>query len=314
MNIVFFGSSNFALASLKALVLAGYDIAGVITQPDRLKGRGLHLGFTAVKDAARQAGLRVYQPKDVNSAGSLRALEELNPDIFVVVAYGQILSQDLLNIPSVFAINLHASLLPLYRGAAPVNRSLINGDKETGVTVIKMIKRMDAGPVILQEKIPVSENDTHASLEEKLSQKGAELLLKAVALIAANKYKLVPQQEGKATFAPKLRKEDGLIDWNKPAQEIVDLIRGCWGWPGAYTYYKGKLVKIYNGAARPPGRQATGPAGQIIGVSKEGIDVSAGGQSLLIKELQIEGKRVMSAQDFISGHKLSAGDKFTQNK
>jgi methionyl-tRNA formyltransferase len=305
MNIVFLGSADFAVPSLKLLLTTDHKISCVVTQPDRQKGRGLSVAGTAVKTVALEEDLQIYQPEDINAAGTITLLKKLNPELFVVIAYGQILSEELLDIPEIFAINLHASILPRYRGAAPINWAIINGESTTGVTVIKMTRQMDAGPIILQKEIGISTDDTSVTLEERLSGIGAHLLLQAIKLIETGKYDLVPQDEEGVVFAPKLKKEDGLIKWDKPAQDIYNLIRGYIPWPGAFTYYQGKLLKIYK--ARVSSRVlefASSNPGEILEASKEGIAVFTGKGNIIIEELQIEGKRRMAAGDFIAGYKI----------
>jgi methionyl-tRNA formyltransferase len=312
MNIVFFGSSHFAQPSLTALITNGYEISGIVTQPDKKKGRGLVVGSTLIKETAIGADLKIFQPANINSAESIKTLKDLVPDLFVVLAYGQILSKDVLNIPRIMSINIHASLLPLFRGAAPINWAIIKDEKLTGNTLMKIIPRMDAGPSILQKKREILDTDTAVSLEEKLSQDAAGLLLEGLKLIETKKYKLIPQDDKKATFAPKLKKENGLINWNKSAREIYNLIRGCFNWPGAFTYYKGKLLKIYKAkVVGLSGYRVIGAPGEITQVSKEGsIVVAAGKGSLAIEELQIEGKKRMAAREFILGYRIVVGNKF----
>lgn len=306
MNIVFFGSSNFAVPSLKALTKGPHKVVCVVTQPDKTRGRGLHLQATSVKLAALENGIRIYQPQRVNDAESVKFLKSLNADLFVVGAYGQILSQDVLDIPRIFAINTHASLLPKYRGAGPINWALINGDPTTGVTIIKMISGLDAGPAILSKAIDINESDTAISLEEKLAYLSADLLMESIECAGNNSCSLSEQDESKATFAPKLKKEDGIIEWEKPAYVLYNLIRGCLGWPGAFTYFNGKLLKIYK--ARVYSSCENASAGEVIKVSREGIAVACGKDNLLIEELQPEGKKRMAAGDFIIGHKINKGD------
>lgn len=308
MNIVFFGSSKFAVPALRALIEAGHKIVCVVTQPDRRKGRGLHIEPTEIKKIAKESGLKVYQPQIINSAEPVKLLKALNPDLFVVIAYGQILSEEVLSIPKVFAINAHASLLPKYRGAAPINYSIINGDTQTGVTVIKVIREMDAGPVIMQKEIAISDNDTVVSLEEKLSKLAAQLTVESLQLIAAGRQKLTIQDKSRVSFAPKLKKDNGLINWGRPARDIVNLIKGCFNWPGAFTHYKGKMLKIYTAGVRGQGPGARGLPGEIIGIDKHEMIVATGKDSLVIRELQIEGKRRMTAQEFIAGHKVRIGE------
>ena len=308
MNIVFFGSSSFALPSLKALVTGGYNISCVVTQPDRKRGRGMHVEGTSVKQAASEYGLLIHQPQSINSAGQIKFLKSLNPDLFVVISYGQILSGEVLAIPKVFALNSHASILPEYRGAAPINWAIINGEKTTGVTIIKMTEKMDAGPIILQEKAGIEDSDTAISLQRRLSEVVARLLEKALELIEGNDYSSTPQDENKVTFAPKLKKEDGLINWKMRATDIYNLIRGCVGWPGAFTYYKGKLLKIYKASVFDSSDYPAKRPGEISEVSKKGIIVACLKSNLLIRDLQIEGKKIMSAEEFIAGHRIKAGE------
>lgn len=310
MNIVFFGSSNFAAPALRALLNSQHKISCVVTKRDKKRGRGLALGSTAIKTVAGESNLKIYQPERINTREALSLLKDLKPDLFVVIAYGQILSQEILDVPRIFPINVHASILPRYRGAAPINWAIINGEKATGITVIKMVKEMDAGPIILQKEVEINEDDTAVMLEEKLSCLAGELFLTALTSIEDNDYKLMPQNQDNITFAPKLKKEDGRIKWSMPAQEIRNLIRGCISWPGAFTYYNGKLLKIYKARVLACGAlSASLSPGEITGVSKEGITVITGKDNLIIEELQIEGKRRMRAEEFIAGHKIGIGQR-----
>jgi methionyl-tRNA formyltransferase len=315
MKIVFFASDIFALPSLKALLAANHEICCVVTQPDRESGRGLHLSSTIIKSHAEASGLEIYQPQNVNTAEAKKILKDLTPDLFIVIAYGQILREEILDIPKIFSINVHASLLPKYRGAAPINWAIINGDKITGVSVMRMVKEMDAGPVILQESTDIASMDTAIDLDEKLSDLGAQLLLQSLKLIKNGDQKLTPQDEARVSFAPKLKKDDGLIDWGKPAQNIYNLVRGSLSWPGAFTYYKEKLLKVYKARVGPADISCSRcSCGEIIDVSNVGITVITGKDNLTIEELQIEGKRVMKASEFIIGHKISVGEIFAKNK
>lgn len=309
MNIIFFGSAQFAVAPLCALISARHKISLVVTQPDRKKGRHLIRSATPVKQEALRHGLELFQPENINGNVSLQALRVRRPDLFIVVAYGQILSTELLEIPKIMPVNIHASLLPKYRGAAPVNWALINGENETGITIMKIIRKMDAGPVILQEPVPIDAQDDAITLEEKLSQAGSVLLLKALSAIKEDKYRLLPQDEKTASMAPKLKKNDGLIDWHKPAVKICDLVRGCVEWPGAFTHYQGKLIKIYKAEVGSKVLKfLSSKVGEITEVTKNAIVVTCGEGNLAIKELQIEGRRRMAIEEFISGHKISVGE------
>ncbi len=310
MNIIFFGSGNFAVPSLKALLKAGHKVLSVVTQPDRKSGRGLSLGQTPVKLAAEEAGLKVYQPRQINSLEPQEFLKNLKPDLFVVIAYGQILSQQILDIPKVLPINAHASLLPKYRGAAPINWAIIRGENATGITIIRMSQEMDAGDILSQKPVDIKDDDTAVTLEQRLSDSTAVLLADSLELIKNGKYTLTPQDKEEASFAPKLKKQDGLVDWGKSAADIYNLVRGCLGWPGAFTYYRGKVLKVYKALVlKFESSNVRMLPGEIREVSQEGITVAAGQDSgIVIKELQIEGKRIMTAREFIAGHKISAGE------
>ena len=309
MKIVFLGSSHFALPALEALIKAKHKISCVVTQPDKKRGRHLHLGITDVKALALQAGLKVFQPENINAPASVELLKGLNADLFVVVAYGQLLAQEVLDIPKVFPLNIHASLLPKYRGAAPINWAIIRGEKVSGVTIMQVIKKMDAGAIIMQQDIAINHDDDSVSLESKLRDLGAELLLKSIAIIKNKDYKLIPQDEKNVSFAPKLKKSDGLINWQKPAEEINDLIRGALPWPGAFTHYKGKLLKIYKADVVQRTGLSAG-AGEILNISKAGLEIVTGKGVLVVRELQIEGKRRMKVEEFAAGHKIFPGDNF----
>lgn len=267
------------------------------------------MSATEVKVEAKAGAIEVYQPDSINIPSSVKFLKSLNPDLFIVIAYGQILSEEVLNLPKTFAINLHASLLPKYRGAAPINWAIIKGEKNSGVTIMKMVKAMDAGPIILQKELATAAEDTAVTLEDKLSGMGAEALIEALKVIESGSYKVEPQKDKDASFAPKLKKEDGLINWSKPAHDISNLIRGSLPWPGAFTYYKGKLLKIYQAKAfLALEEEKKKTPGQIVRVLKEGIAVATGKEDLIIEELQLEGKRKMSVKEFIVGHKIQEGE------
>jgi methionyl-tRNA formyltransferase len=314
MDITFFGSSHFGEPALRALIANGYKVSCVVTQPDKRKGRSMSLGHTIIKETAKKFNLEIFQPVSINSPDSISRLRNLKPDLFVVLAYGQILSEELLNIPKIIPINIHGSLLPAYRGAAPINWAIIKGEKLTGNTLIKITRQMDAGPVILQKKREILDSDTAASLEGKLALDAAELLLEGLKLIEARKYNLIPQDDKKASFAPKLKRKDGLIDWNKPAGDIFNLIRGTLDWPSAFTYYKGKILKICKAAfISSDSRKHSALPGQILKICKEAIIVATLKGDLIIEELQIEGKRKMKAHEFVLGHKIIAGEIFGKN-
>ncbi len=310
MRIIFFGTSNLAVTALKRLLLSKHKILAVVTAPDRRKGRGQRMGVSLVKLFAQKQkrGLTLFQPVDLRDAEFIQALRSKSADLFVVCAYGKILTKNILQIPKDFAINLHASLLPKYRGAAPINWAVIKGEKETGATVFKMDEYMDRGEIILQQKIDIFPLDTTISLTEKLSKIGAEALLKAIDLIEQKSAAFIPQDETQASVAPKLKKEDGVIDWEAGAYEIHNRIRGLQPWPSAFTYFGNKLLKIWHGLVINSSKDAE--AGKIVDVdSKRGILVQTGQDMLLITALQLEGKKKMSAAEFILGHRIKVGER-----
>ncbi len=310
MNIVFLGSSEFAVKPLKAIFDNGYNVACVFTQPDRAKGRGRQICATPVKKLCQDLGIKTYQPQDINDSVSLVTLKKIDPDLLVVIAYGQILSSAVIKTAKIMAFNMHASLLPKYRGAAPVNWALINGEKYTGVSAIKINTKMDAGPVICQKSIQINESDTAVTLAEKLSELSAELVIKVLSSIPSGKYTLIPQEESKVTYARKLKKEDGLIEWSKHSRAIINHVRGCLGWPGSYSYLNGKLLRILELELVNDSFGSGYKPGQILEVSKAGIVVKTGDGAVTIKELQAENKKAMKAGDFIAGHKVILGDVF----
>jgi methionyl-tRNA formyltransferase len=315
MNIIFFGSDAFAVPTLELLIGSRHRIVSVITQPDRKKGRGLITTPTAVKAIAVENRLSVFCPSSVNAAQAIAHIRGLKPELFVVIAYGQLLSQELLDIPSIMSINLHASLLPRYRGAAPINWALIQGQTACGVTVMKVVLAMDAGPIIRQAQLHVEPDDNAVSLEEKLSGMGAHLVMGCLDTIEQGTYELVPQDETLTSYAPKLTRQDGVIRWQSSALEIINLVRGALPWPGAHTFYRGKVVKIYAARVAASGQPSyTYTPGEILSLGPEGIAVGAGRDMCVITELQIESKRRMTAHEFITGHRLSAGEFFTDKK
>lgn len=306
MKIVFFGTSELAVSALQALLLSKHRILGVVTAQDKRKGRGLELSFSPVKIFAQNKGMPIVQPADLRDTKFLYFLKNSSADLFVVCAYGKILTKEILQIPKVYAINLHTSLLPKYRGAAPINWAIIAGEKESGVTVFKMNEEMDKGEIILQQRTGISFSDTAVSLAEKLSRIGKDALLKSIDLIEHKGAHLREQDENQATFAPKLKKEDGLIGWGNSALEIYNRIRGLQPWPGAFTYFENKLLKIWQSQI-VQGKKSAEP-GEIVEVdTKNGILVQAGKNKLLIIRLQLEGKKEMPAAKFILGHRIEVG-------
>jgi len=308
MKIVFFGSSHFAAPSLEALLKSKHKVLCVVTQPDKQKGRRLRFSGTDLKDTAVTAKFNVFQPGNINSQESVKFLKNLDADLFVIIAYGQIFSREVLDIPKIMPINIHASLLPRYRGAAPVNWAIINGEKKSGITIIYVTPKLDSGPVILQEEIKIEDKDTAVSLEEKLSFAGAKLLGQALIKIDNRDYRLVEQDEDEVMFAPKMKKEVGLIDWSASAADIHNQVRGVLPWPGAFTSLRGKMLKIFQAEILPifPNHQPC--PGEVVRADKAGIVTACGRGFLKIDELQLEAGKRMSAQNFIIGHKFSRGD------
>ena len=263
----------------------------------------------AQKELALGANLPVWQPERAGEDGFIAEIRRLQPDLIAVAAYGQILPQEILDIPKFFSVNVHASLLPKYRGAAPLNWAIINGEKVTGVTVIKMDSSMDTGPIISQEKVLLNEIDTAQSLGEKLSNIGSELLLDTIKSIEIGNFKLTPQNASEATLAPKMKKENGMIDWGGSAEEVFNLVRGCAGWPGTFTYFEGKLLKIFKikVGSRVSESDTLRVPGEIMRVSKDGVVVATGMGNLIIQELQLEGKKRINAEEFETGNKIMIG-------
>ncbi|MEA3560532.1 MAG: methionyl-tRNA formyltransferase [Candidatus Omnitrophota bacterium] len=308
MRIVFFGTSEFALPSLEALVGSKHEIMAVITQPDRKKGRGLKVGFSPIKKLALNKGLVMHQPENIKTGDFIKDISNYNPQALVVVSYGKILPKEVLDIARNCALNLHASLLPKYRGAAPVNWAIINGEEQTGVTVIKMNEYMDRGQILAKQKINIKEEDTAGSLSQRLAMLGAGVLLKAVDLIEKDGASPLSQDEKCATYAPKLKKEDGRIDWLKSSDELYNFIRGMNPYPGAFTYIDEKSLKVWRAKVLPGVKQRN--PGEVIDIRQDqGLAISTGKGALLMTELQIEGKKRMGAVEFIRGHNLMPGRK-----
>ncbi|UCB57620.1 MAG: methionyl-tRNA formyltransferase [Candidatus Omnitrophota bacterium] len=308
MKIIYFGTSDFAASILEAVTSSRHKISAVVTAPDKKKGRGQKVGASPVKLLAQKKSLALLQPQDLHDAKFINSLKAEGADLFIVCAYGRILTKEILKIPREYAINLHPSLLPEYRGAAPINWAIIQGKKETGVTIFKMNEYMDRGEIILQEKAAISHEDTAVTLAEKLISLGEEALLKALDLIEQKKASFSKQDEARSSFAPKLKKKDGLINWKNEAFKIHNQIRGMQPWPCAFTYLDKKLLKIWQSEV-VKGKRGN-QCGEITEIdAKRGILVQTGKDNILITNLQLEGKRRMSALEFIAGHKIKTGQK-----
>lgn len=303
------GTPQFAVQPLRALAAAGHEIAGVVTRTDKPAGRGRILAAPPVKRVARDLGLAVYQPRRVRAPEFIELLRKIEPEAIVVAAYGQLLPRELLTLPKFGCINIHASLLPAYRGAAPINWAIIRNERETGNTIMLMDEGMDTGAILMQESIPIGPEDTAGALTEKLSSLGAKLITRALPLIAAGKLVPLAQDASKATMAPLLKKGDGLVDWKLPAAEIHNRVRGLSPWPGAYCFLDGKMVKIImteviDGAGEP---------GTLYEKDKNTLGAGTGSGILRILSLQPEGGKPMTASEFMRGHRGIAGKKFSEH-
>lgn len=311
LRIVFMGTPDFALPSLDLLYQSRHDLAAVVTQPDRPRGRGGCVTPPPVKKWAMAHGVAVLQPKRLLDASFWNHLEQIKPDLVVTVAYGKMLPEKLLQLPTLGCINLHASLLPAYRGAAPIHRAIMEGATRTGVTVIEMVPEMDAGNIILQEELPVHEEETAGELHDRLAVKGAALLLKAVEALAAGTAQSRPQDPAGVSYAPRLRPEDEVLDWSRDALSLYNQIRGLNPWPGAYTNCAGKRLKVWRARipAQPPILEGDGnaPPGTIICDRSDALFVITGTGPLELLEVQPDGKRIMSAAEFYCGRRFEPG-------
>jgi methionyl-tRNA formyltransferase len=307
MRIIFFGTPEFAVPSLQALLDAGEEILSVVTQPDRVKGRGHKLSQPPVKEYALSKGLSVIQPPDIRSPGFYEELSCLKPDIIIVVAYGKIVPPSLLRLPPLGCVNVHGSLLPHYRGAAPIQWALINGEEKTGITTMLMDEGLDTGDMLLTEEVAVDEEDNAHTLSQRLAKVGASLLVKTLKGLQNNVIKPVPQS-GEATYAPPLKKEDGRIDWSLSARAIFNLIRGTFPWPGAYSNLNGEKLHIIK--AKAENHSLKGPAGRIEQITGSDIRVSTGTGTLVVAEVKPEGKKIMTAGAFAHGRHLREGAVF----
>ncbi len=309
MRILFMGTPDFALFSLRALVDAGEDVVGVVTQPDQPKGRGYVLTPPPVKVYATEHGIPVYQPETLKNNAFLPALSEISPDLVVVTAYGKILPPYVLELPKYGCINVHASLLPAYRGAAPIQRAIMDGQKETGITIMRMAQGLDTGDMMLQAKVPIDENDNFETVHDHLGQAGASILIEAIQKMKAGTLRETPQDDRLATYASKIEKADCRIDFSQSSEAVHNLIRGLSPVPLATTVLpNGKLLKI----VRAEKTADTGPhdlPGQVLSTDGGAVTVACGQGSIRILELVPEGKSRMSAAAFLNGRKIAVGDR-----
>ena len=308
MNIVFMGTPEFALPTLEKIYNSSHSILSVITQPDRPKGRGQKQVDSPIKKFALENNLPVLQPATVNTKEFIASLLENRPDYIIVVAFGQILSETLLKVPKQFCINLHSSLLPKYRGAAPINRAILNGETRSGVTTMIMDKGMDTGDILLVDETPIEQNDDAQCLHDKLSEQGGKLVLETLSRLQKNDLLPTPQNSDLASYAPKLKKEESLIDWKIDAENIFNKIRGLSPWPGTHTLYNGKRLAILKGEI-VLGESSDRP-GHIERITDTGIEVGTGKNRLKITELKLEGKKAMPVKSFLSGYKITRDDIF----
>ena len=308
MNIVFMGTPEFALPTLEKIHNSSHSILSVITQPDRPKGRGQKQVDSPIKKFALENNLPLLQPATVNTKEFIASLLENRPDYIIVVAFGQILSETLLKVPKQFCINLHSSLLPKYRGAAPINRAILNGETRSGVTTMIMDKGMDTGDILLVDETPIEQNDDAQSLHDKLSEQGGKLVLETLSRLQKNDLLPTPQNSDLASYAPKLKKEESLIDWKIDAENIFNKIRGLSPWPGTHTLYNGKRLAILKGEI-VLGESSDRP-GHVERITDTGIEVGTGKNRLKITELKLEGKKAMPVKSFLSGYKITRDDIF----
>jgi len=307
MRIIFMGTSRFAVPTLEAVVRAGHQVLLVVTQPDRPSGRGLQVHASPVKQAAERLGLPVFQPEKIREESAVQRIRSLAPlDAIVVAAFGQIVPKAILDIPRLGCINVHASLLPKYRGAAPILHAIAAGETRTGVTTMLMDPGLDTGDILLQEETEIGPEETAGELEERLAEMGAALLIRTLDALESGTACPTPQDHSRATLAPSIKREAGEIDWQQSAAAIVNKARGYNPRPGCYTFLKGQTVKIWRARlGRESGR--IGPPGAVLSVDSEGVEVAAGQGSVVLVEVQPEGRKRMSAADFARGARLEPG-------
>lgn len=305
MNIVYMGTPEFAVHPLETLFNSGFNIPLVVSQEDKPKGRGKKLLPTPVKKKAQELNLEIYQPKKINCEECIQRINEINPDFIVVAAYGQILKSEILSIPRYGCINIHASLLPRYRGAAPINWAIINGEDETGITIMKMEEGLDSGDILLKKSIPITEADDSITIHDKLSKLGGELIVEGLMGIVDESIVAVKQDHSKSTYAPMLDKKLGKINWNKSGKDIRNLVRGLKPWPFAYTFYNDLNIKIHEVSIID--KYKDGENGEIVKVSNEGVFVNCSDSTIVIEELQFPGKKKLKVEEYIRGNTIEEG-------
>jgi methionyl-tRNA formyltransferase len=306
MNVVYLGTPQFAVLPLEKLINSSYKVLAVVSQPDRPKGRGYKVVSPPVVDCARQHNIPVYQFENINK--EIQTLLNLKPDIMVTAAYGQILSEEILNLAPYGVINIHASLLPKYRGPAPIQWTIIKGERKTGVTIMQTARGLDTGDILLSKEIIIEIEDNAVTLGEKLSVLGAQALIEALDLIEKGQAVFTPQDNEQASYYPMLKKEMGKIDWAKSAEEIDCLIRGLYNWPGAYSSLWGQKFKIIKAKINP--KEYPVKPGTIAHIDNKVITVMCGKQSLDLLTIQASGKKAMNVADYLRGHKRYVGERF----
>jgi methionyl-tRNA formyltransferase len=303
IRTVFMGTPDFALDTLRGLIEAGVQLVGVYTQPDRPKGRGKKLTPPPVKELALQHDIPVFQPQKLRDPLAVEELKALAPDLIVVVAYGQILPQAVLDIPQHGCINVHASLLPKYRGAAPINKVIVDGETETGVTTMLMDIGLDTGDMLIKRTLTIGADETAGQLHDRMAPLGREAMDETLRQLCAGALKAEKQDDGETCYASMMKKEDGLIDWSLPAKQIHNLVRGLDPWPAAYTSLNGETLKVSKTAVET----GSAAAGSVVNADENGVSIACGEGVLRVGELQLPGKRKMLAADFLRGHNLPAG-------
>lgn len=310
MRILFFGTADFAVPSLEVLAASGkHDILAVVTQPDKPQGRGLQLSVSPVKKVAERLAIPVLQPRRVRAESFLETAREMKPDALALAAFGQIIPQALLDLPPMGPINVHGSLLPAYRGAAPIQHAILNGEKVTGITTMWMDATLDTGDILLQREVPIDDDETTGTLIPKMAEVGAELLLETLDRMAAGHCPRIPQDNSKATFAPAITPADSEIDWTEPAERIRNRIRALSPRPGAFASHNGRRIKFWSAVA---GQDLSGPPGEIVAVGKESVEVGTGSGVLSLREVQPENSRRMTAPEWARGARLISGMRFDQ--
>jgi methionyl-tRNA formyltransferase len=309
LRIIFAGTPEFAAVALQALLSSSHQVIAVYTQPDRKAGRGLHLTESPVKVLAKQYNIPIYQPKSLKDESEQDTLKNLNADVMVVAAYGMLLPAAVLNLPRLGCVNIHPSLLPRWRGAAPIQRTIFAGDQKTGVTIMQMDEGLDTGPILLMREYTLTHDETTKTLHDKLAEIGAEALLATLDLLAQNKIQAIPQDNSLSTYANKISKEEALIDWEQPAQELEWEVRAFNPWPVAFTTWQDQHLRIWQAKAITMQQQAEPRT--ILHVSRDGIDIATGKGALRLLQVQLPGGKVLSVSDFYNAHreKLIVGEK-----